>query len=177
MSHNNYINVGMNKCEITDNGNHIIGCNSLISCIGILLYSEKYKVAGVLHKSIEGDADDDYIKKINSNLLEELDAKLKQEIIRKNGELSDEKIKYLLIPPAMYSDKTRDHINFYEYLLEKKYISFSNEELNNVDIVTIEVGKNEFINCFAFDASVGTFVTKQIFKGEKIVASVNIKGR
>lgn len=43
--------------------------------------------------------------------------------------------------------------------------------------MTIEVGKNEFINCFAFDASVGSFVTKQIFKGDKIVASVNIKGK
>lgn len=124
MMYNNYINVGMNKCEITDDVNHIIGCNSLISCIGILLYSEKYKIAGVLHKSIEGDANDDYIKDINSNLLEELDAKLKQEIIRRNGELSDEKIKYLLIPPAMYSDKTKDHINFYEYLLEKNIFLF-----------------------------------------------------
>lgn len=169
--------MGTDECEVTDDVNYIIGCDSLISCIGILLYSEKYKVAGVLHKSIKGDVNDDYIKKYISNSLKKLDIKLKKEIFIQNEELSDEKIKYLIIPPAIYSDKTCDTVEFYEYLLKKMYIPFYNEELSNEDIITVQDGKSEFSNCFAFDANAGSFITKRIFKVDKIVSSVNIKCR
>lgn len=178
MVNGNCIVVGMDDYKITDNDNNIIGCDSLETCIGILLYSEKYRIAGVLHMSIEGFADDDCTKKKNSILLKGLYDKFEQEIIRRNGDLENEKIKYLVIPAATYTDKTADIINLYEYLLEeRKYISFSNEELNDGDIVKTRFLKYGFTNCFAFDASVGNFVTKEIFKGEKIVASVNIKNK
>lgn len=177
MKNEDYINVGTNKCEITNNDNKIIGCNSLITCIGILLYSEKYKIAGLLHKSIDGDANDDYIKQRNYNLLIEFACKLEQEIVLQNGESEDKNIKYLIIQPAIYTDKTVDYINLYESLLKTNgYVEFSNEELSNVNIMTTQIGENELVNNFAFDASTGNFVTKEIFK-EEFIDIMNIKRR
>ena len=168
---NKYINVETNKYNITSKENNIIGCDSLITCIGILLYSEKYKIAGVLHKSIEGHANDPGIKEINLNLLEKLGSKMEIEIVSQNGDPSIENFKYLIIPPAMYTDKTQETIELFEYFLaQNKYVPFSNELLQEDSIMTIEITKSEYSNCFVFNASTGKFITKEMYKDEKLIS-------
>lgn len=162
MNDKNYINVGMNKFEVAIDNNDIIGCDALASCIAILLYSEKYKIAGVLHKSIDGNIQDGYVMEEIYNLIVELGKILELSVVNMKGDPEDAKFEYMLIEPVYFSDKTKEYLDLYKYLLEKnKYTSFSDEKLRDADIVTLLTqndGQEYYSNAFAFDVSNGKFV-------------------
>ena len=138
-----FINVKMDKVEISNEKKTIIGTQSLATCVGILIYSEKNKRAIVAHVA---DKVDDILTQIIK-------------IIEENN-LSDSKLKYKIISGYYYN-----HYGIKEYLenffqsLPTLFIPFDEKEISDNNIRIGEEGESHE---FAFDASTGNFVTNKV---------------
>lgn len=163
MKQENYLQTETDKYTITDEQNNIIGCDSLITCTAILLYSPDYKKAGCLHLSIKEDFDPNTTKiKIEKQIIEF--KSLLEYIIEVENNIKNPNIQYHIIPPAIFTDKTEKYLSTYKKTLEfLKTHPISQESIKDA-YITISITEIEPVNCFAFDAKTGKFVTKEIFE-------------
>ena len=134
--------VKMNEANISDSEKTIIGTRALATCVGILLYNEKHKVAIVAHSSSEWE-----------NIIIQI------EDLIKNNNLDSSTIKYKIISGSYYN-----HYNIFSILenyFKNKYPLFVPYENipNNAIIYEKEFDSNMFI----FDADKGEFLTKNYF--------------
>lgn len=143
-----FINVRMNKIEISTEEQPIIGCCSLATCVGILLYSEKHKKAIVAH--VADQPYDMFYETIK--------------LILKN-KFNDSDIKYKIIPGYYHNHYELKQELELLYKSMTDFFSPFNEENTDENIIKID---DEF-TCheFAFDASKGKFVTNQICINKK----------
>lgn len=150
---NKCILVNIDEINISTTEKPIIGTTALATCVGVLLYSEKHKRAIVAH--VADQLENIIIKSIK--------------LIGKN-KLDDDIIKYIIIPGYYY--------NHYEIKnkLEKFYssiptfVAFDEKEIPEDGIRT---SKHLPMRDFAFDSSIGKFVTDKIFLEEDYLEEFN----
>lgn len=133
---NNYISVGMNEIKITDSNNKMIGTQALATCVGVILYIEKYKTALVAHIS---DKPEQYFERIL--------------YILKENNLLDSKVKYAVIRGYYYN-----HYELYENLCSL-FEEFK-ELFIPLNYKKSDIEKDEELPAlqFIFNAETGNFV-------------------
>ncbi|MBE6156001.1 MAG: hypothetical protein E7164_04525 [Firmicutes bacterium] len=139
--------VNMNEVAVSNDEMPIVGTQALATCVGVLIYSEKYKCALVAHVGTEWQ-----------NLLESI-----FELLIKN-ELDSAPLEYLIIPGYYYN-----HYEVVENLsaifadLYPLFVPMQVSLDNGVYIKDPKLPAHQF----AFDARTKKFVTNQVLFGKE----------
>ena len=137
--------VGMNDAKISTEDKPIIGTEALATCLGVLLYSEEKKVAIVAH--------------VSSEPIIALD-KLFNLII--DNKLLRIPFKYKIF--LGYDIKPAEYYQVVE-VLEKHFKDFIQFDDNEIPDYAVNIDEKTQSKEFAFDASVGKFVTDKVLFG------------
>lgn len=146
--------VTMNNVEISTEEKPIIGTRALVSCVGILIYSEENKIAIVGHSSSNWKIIVDQTR----------------DLIFKNG-LQNHTMKYKIIPGA-YPTETISYLERAFSAFYPMLTPFNEKEIpDNAFQIVDENGNFNYTEGatlskrFAFDAANGEFVTHKVFPG------------
>lgn len=178
--------VGINEVNISTEEQPVIGTDSLGSCVGVLIYSEKYQKSVVFHTSTNWQklavdaliilADNKLISEKNLgtsidilNLYEEynmydFENELKNKLLEQQGlKITDvDNSLELIIIPGYYKDHYRVTTNMMKYfsslfpLLKVKISSLQKKAIRTRMVE--DLGSHEFF----FDSKTGEFVTDKI---------------
>lgn len=150
--------VKMDKVEVSNDNEYIIGTSSLATCVGFLVYSESKHIGIVGHISDNLD-----------KALEELEKLIVE------CELYNEKLKYIVVPGSYYNHyKIREYLSLYFKKHNNLFIPFNKVPKNAIkrDIIKeYHVSSNEF----AFDTMSGEFVTDKVLFGKEYYDLINSK--
>lgn len=150
--------VKMDKVEVSNDNEYIIGTSSLATCVGFLVYSESKHIGIVGHVSDNLD-----------KALEELEKLIVE------CELYNEKLKYIVVPGTYYNHyKIREYLSLYFRKHKDLFIPFDKIPKNAIrkDVIKeYHVSSNEF----AFDTLSGKFITDKVLFGKEYYDLINSK--
>ena len=142
--------VKMNKVEVSNDDEYIIGTSSLATCVGFLVYSESKHIGIVGH--VSGNLED-MLKKLMNLIVD--------------CELYTEKLRYLVIPGTYYNHyKIKENLETYFQQRKNLFVPFDSVPKDAIkkDIIKeYRVTSNEF----AFDTISGKFVTDKVLFGKE----------